>query len=129
MGRTLKNILRTTLLGGGLLLFGSGCEGLGEAIILDSPIGTVWRAKEQAKQSVYDRQEYGTTETYDPWQGTAVVNRIQNPDGSIVFILDAEKIGEAIDTDYADRFLDETKYYKTWERNGIFGFIITYIPK
>ena len=73
--------------------------------------------------------EYYKERNQGPWAGTAIANRIVNPDGSIIFMLDANKIGEQIDTNYADKFLDVRRYNKTWERNGISGFIITYIPK
>ena len=56
--------------------------------------------KKEMGHSDYGSQEQGAKgiERHDPWAGTAVVNRTINPDGSIVFIVDARRIGKDIDT-------------------------------
>ena len=115
--KLVRKILGTGLLAGSLVGAG-GCT-LMEDIVND-PLPRFLQSG-----SYRDRKE----SEKGPWAGTAVVNRIVNPDGSVIFIIDAIKIGESIDTDYADKFLDARRYNKTWERNGIYGFIITYIPK
>ena len=115
MKQTLKQKLGMGLLVGSLIGAG-GCT----EMIKDSPIGWYHKAKEEIKAESRN----------NPWKGTAVVNRIVNPDGSIIFILDSRKIGRSININYADKFLDETKYDKKWEwYEKKFGFIITYIPK
>ena len=134
MKRTLVNKTLTPLvLVGSLIGVGgltSGCADIGRGIIKDSPIGWYHQAKEEIKVDVRNENQIEGEHRYDPWKGTAVVNRIVNPDGSIIFMLDARKIGKKINTNYADKFLDATKYEKTWEwYQGKMGFIITYIPK
>ena len=50
----------------------------------------------------------------DPWDGTAVVNRFEYGNGTVVFILDSKKIGQRINTNYSDQFINSEMYNKTW---------------
>ena len=78
------------------------------------------------------RKVMGGEKKQDVWAGTPVVNRMINPDGSIIFVLDSTKKGwggKTFNSNYADRFIDTNKYESSWEwYKGKKGFIVKYTP-
>ena len=119
-----KIVLGATLLTG-VGLF-SGCAGFYD----DSSTKSTFNVLPRFLQPGGHRDAMEREKESKHWEGTAVEKRIVNPDGSIIFFLDSSRIDKSINTDYADQFLDASKYIKTWtwyrEKRG---FMIRYIPK
>lgn len=65
----------------------------------------------------------------DSWAGTAIVKRDIYPDGTIVFIVDANKVKHNLTWEYTDAFIDATKYNKDVELLSKNIGLIKYIPR
>ena len=131
MKKTLRNIVG----GLGLLAMVSGCTASGRQFSRDmsyTAVGTFIQEGIKKEMGAYerDRVEVNVNQgmSEEGWEGTAVVKRIENKDGTIFFILDANKVGRKIGLDYADIFLDKSKYNKEIQMNGSSSAIIKYIP-
>ena len=67
----------------------------------------------------------------NPWAGTPILNRINNPDGSIIFTLNSDKVGRQAPSNYTDRFVNTNKYKseKKWYwYDGMGYYMVKYIP-
>jgi len=63
------------------------------------------QAQKEGEKPWWDRQEPG-----DPWPGTPIRNIITHKDGTVVFILDANKVGRYVPCKEADAYIDTSKY-------------------
>ena len=111
MRKGLRNLAGIAALGTGITL-GSGCApGQNLLMVLDRP------ASEMLSDSI--RYHRG-----NPWAGTPILNRIENPDGTIVFTLNVNR-GNA---DYTDKMFDMSKYIRKDEAVGNGIWIVRYTP-
>ncbi|MFA4952958.1 MAG: hypothetical protein WC584_01940 [Candidatus Pacearchaeota archaeon] len=114
MKKTISKILLGGLLGASALTF-NGCQGLATAIYQDTPFGEIDMARQRARApqvNVYENQGGN-----DSWQGTPIVNQYNTPDGDMVFIIDANKVGREVQWSEIDNYVDTTKYIRLEGKN------------
>ena len=96
-------------------------------MIKDSPIGWYHRAKEEIKAEVRNENQ---REERDSWKGTAIVKRDIYPDGTVIFVVDANRVGHPLSWDYTDAFIGNiNKYDKEIKLLSTNIGLIKYIPK
>lgn len=128
MNRTLITVLGLTVIGTGLL-FGSGCNSFYHNT------RPIWNAfPEFAQPGGFRKLNRQTNQirnkrANDPWAGTAISHKSVNPDGSVVFILDANRIGKEVTGEYTKMFIDETKYKKEVNPLNPSSIAVKYTPK
>lgn len=102
----------------------SGCAGQGVKDYLDNPFE--FTAKSIRYMTGGDMNEEKNKETNENnlWAGTAVVRRYIYPDGTIIFLVDPNRIRSPLTDEYTDQFVDSSKYKRKIQTQGV----IKYIP-
>ena len=92
----------------GSVLFGlsyiSGCSGPGTPAFLEDTFAREVRELEDEMRN--------PKKTGDPWAGTAVVNKQVYPDGTVIFLINANKVSHKLTWDYTDSFINSENYNK-----------------
>lgn len=66
----------------------------------------------------------------DPWRGTPIVNQYNTPDGDMVFVIDATRVGRRVEWSEIDNYVDSNKYFRVSSKNvGDFGGVLIYRKK
>ena len=68
------------------------------------------RQRARAPQVNVYNNSIGGDESNDSWKGTPIINQYNTPDGDMIFIIDANKVGREVKWEEINNYVDTNKY-------------------